>query len=164
MKHLLLLTALLLAGCATSQTSTPAAAPQSAQEALRPYYATLDAKLPKAPANPALSADTVLTRINRRARIVICGAISQYNNTTPVKGPSNYLSLLVNRARMEGIVVFDWADRYGEGIKQISQWMKEGKFISREDVVDGLNTFPETLNMLFEGKNFGKLVLKLADE
>ena len=108
--------------------------------------------------------DTVLTRINRRARIVICGAISQYNNTTPVKGPSNYLSLLVNRARMEGIVVFDWADRYGEGIKQISQWMKEGKFISREDLVDGLNTFPETLNMLFEGKNFGKLVLKVADE
>ena len=108
--------------------------------------------------------DTVLTRINRRARIVICGAISQYNNTTPVKGPSNYLSLLVNRARMEGIVVFDWADRYGEGIKQISQWMKEGKFISREDVVDGLTTFPETLNMLFEGKNFGKLVLKVVDE
>ncbi len=108
--------------------------------------------------------DTVLTRINRKARIVICGAISQYNNTTPVKGPSNYLSLLVNRARMEGIVVFDWADRYGEGIKQIAQWMKEGKFKSREDVVNGLNTFPETLNMLFEGKNFGKLVLRVADE
>ena len=107
--------------------------------------------------------DTVLTRINRKARIVICGAISQYNNTTPVKGPSNYLSLLVNRARMEGIVVFDWADRYGEGIKQIAQWIKEGKFKSREDIVDGLNTFPETLNMLFEGKNFGKLVLKVAD-
>ena len=63
MKHLLPLVALLLAGCATAQTSTPAAAPRSAQEALRPYYATLDAKLPKAPANPALSADTVLTRI-----------------------------------------------------------------------------------------------------
>jgi NADPH-dependent curcumin reductase CurA len=107
--------------------------------------------------------DTVLTRINRKARIVICGAISQYNNTTPVKGPSNYLSLLVNRARMEGIVVFDWADRYGEAVKQIAQWMKEGKFKSREDIVDGLATFPETLNMLFEGKNFGKLVLKVAD-
>ena len=108
--------------------------------------------------------DTVLTRINRKARIVICGAISQYNNTTPVKGPSNYLSLLVNRARMEGIVVFDWADRYGEGVKQIAQWMREGKFKSREDIVEGLNTFPETLNMLFEGKNFGKLVLKIANE
>jgi NADPH-dependent curcumin reductase len=56
--------------------------------------------------------DAVLARINRRARIVICGAISQYNNTTPVQGPKNYLSLLVNRARMEGMVVFDYADRY----------------------------------------------------
>jgi len=108
--------------------------------------------------------DTVLTRINRRARIVICGAISQYNNTTPVKGPSNYLSLLVNRARMEGIVVFDWADRFGEAVKDISQWMREGKFKSREDVVRGLDTFPETLNMLFEGRNFGKLVLQLAED
>ena len=107
--------------------------------------------------------DVVLTRINRKARIVICGAISQYNNTTPVKGPSNYLSLLVNRARMEGIVVFDWADRFGEAVKDISQWMREGRFKSREDVVEGLGTFPETLNMLFEGRNFGKLVLKLAE-
>jgi len=107
--------------------------------------------------------DTVLTRINRRARIVICGAISQYNTTTTVKGPSNYLSLLVNRARMEGIVVFDWADRYGEAVKQIAEWMRDGCFRSREDVVDGLQKFPEALNMLFSGKNFGKLVLKVAD-
>jgi hypothetical protein len=107
--------------------------------------------------------DTVLTRINRNARIVICGAISQYNNTTPVKGPSNYLSLLVNRARMQGMVVFDYADRYGEAIKDIAQWMKEGKFISREDVVAGIENFPATLNRLFSGENFGKLVLKVAD-
>jgi NADPH-dependent curcumin reductase CurA len=107
--------------------------------------------------------DTVLTRINRRARIVICGAISQYNNTTPVKGPANYLSLLVNRARMEGIVVFDWADRYGEAVSAISQWMREGRFKSREDVVEGLEKFPETLNLLFSGGNFGKLVLKVAE-
>jgi NADPH-dependent curcumin reductase CurA len=107
--------------------------------------------------------DAVLTRINRKARIVICGAISQYNNTTPVKGPANYLSLLVNRARMEGIVVFDWADRYGEGVRQISQWMREGKFKSREDVVEGgIAAFPDTLNLLFSGGNFGKLVLKVA--
>jgi len=107
--------------------------------------------------------DTVLTRINRKARIVICGAISQYNNTTPVKGPANYLSLLVNRARMEGMVVFDYADRYGVAIRDIAQWMKEGKFVSREDIVEGLETFPETLNKLFSGENFGKLVLKVAD-
>jgi NADPH-dependent curcumin reductase CurA len=108
--------------------------------------------------------DAVLTRINRKARIVICGAISQYNNTTPVKGPANYLSLLVNRARMEGIVVFDWADRYPEGAAQMAQWMKEGNFKTREDIVEGIENFPQTLLMLFEGRNFGKLILKVADE
>jgi NADPH-dependent curcumin reductase CurA len=108
--------------------------------------------------------DTVLTRINMKARIVICGAISQYNNTTPVKGPANYLSLLVNRARMEGIVVFDYADRYHLGIAQLGQWMKEGKIHSKEDIVQGLENFPQALNMLFEGKNFGKLVLQVASE
>jgi len=108
--------------------------------------------------------DTVLTRINRGARIVICGAISQYNNTAPVKGPSNYLSLLVNRARMQGMVVFDYADRYALAVKDIAQWMREGKFASREDVVAGIENFPETLNKLFSGENFGKLVLKVADE
>jgi NADPH-dependent curcumin reductase CurA len=107
--------------------------------------------------------DTVLTRLAMRARIVICGAISQYNNTTPVKGPANYLSLLVKRARMEGIVVFDYADRYHEGVATMAKWIKEGTFKSKEDVVDGLDTFPEALLMLFEGKNFGKLVLKVAD-
>jgi NADPH-dependent curcumin reductase CurA len=108
--------------------------------------------------------DTVLTRINMKARIVICGAISQYNATAPVKGPSNYLSLLVNRARMEGIVVFDYAKRYPEAVREIAGWMAEGKFISREDIVDGIDHFPETLLKLFSGENFGKLVLKVADD
>ena len=108
--------------------------------------------------------DTVLTRINMKARIVICGAISQYNATAPVKGPSNYLSLLVNRARMEGIVVFDYARRYPEAVREIAGWMAEGKFISREDIVDGIDHFPETLLKLFSGENFGKLVLKVADD
>ena len=106
--------------------------------------------------------DTVLTRINMKARIVICGAISQYNNTTPVKGPANYLSLLVNRARMEGMVVFDYADRYHVGVAALAGWLKEGKIKSKEDVVQGLENFPRALTMLFEGKNFGKLVLKVA--
>jgi len=107
--------------------------------------------------------DTVLTRINRKARIIICGAISQYNNTTPVKGPSNYMSLLVNRARMEGIVVFDYADRYPQAIAEMAGYLREGRMKSKEDVVDGLDTFPETLLKLFNGENFGKLVLKVAD-
>jgi NADPH-dependent curcumin reductase CurA len=106
--------------------------------------------------------DTVLTRINRKARIVICGAISQYNNTTPVQGPKNYLSLLVNRARMEGIVVFDYADRYGIAIAEMAGYLKDGRMKSKEDVVDGLANFPATLLKLFNGQNFGKLVLRLA--
>jgi len=106
--------------------------------------------------------DLVLTRINLKARIVVCGAISQYNNTTPVKGPANYLSLLVNRARMEGMVVFDYADRYHVAVAALGKWLQEGKIKSREDVVHGIENFPQALTMLFEGKNFGKLVLQVA--
>ena len=107
--------------------------------------------------------DTVLTRINRRARIVICGAISQYNNTTPVQGPKNYLSLLVNRARMEGIVVFDYAERYHLAVAEMAGYLKDGRMTSREDVVSGLENFPSALGKLFTGENFGKLVLQVAD-
>jgi NADPH-dependent curcumin reductase CurA len=106
--------------------------------------------------------DDVLARINRKARIIICGAISQYNNTTAVQGPKNYLSLLVNRARMEGIVVFDYADRYHLAIAEMAGYIKEGRMKSKEDVVVGLQTFPETLLKLFNGENFGKLVLQVA--
>ena len=108
--------------------------------------------------------DDVLTRINFKARIVICGAISQYNNTTPVKGPSNYLSLLVNRARMEGIVVFDNVKNYGKAAREMAGWIAEGKLKAKEHVVTGLENFPETLLMLFKGENFGKLVLKVGKE
>jgi NADPH-dependent curcumin reductase CurA len=79
--------------------------------------------------------DDVLTRIGRGARIVICGAISQYNNTTPVQGPKNYLSLLVNRARMEGMVVFDYADRYPQAVAELAGYLKDGRMKSREDIV-----------------------------
>ena len=106
--------------------------------------------------------DLVLAKITRGARIIICGAISQYNNTTPVKGPANYLSLLVNRARMEGIVVFDYAERYPVAVAEMAGYLKAGTMKSREDVVVGLGTFPETLLKLFNGENFGKLVLQLA--
>jgi hypothetical protein len=106
--------------------------------------------------------DTVLTQLAMRARIVVCGAISQYNNTTPVKGPSNYLSLLVNRARMEGMVVFDYASRYAEAAREMAGWMAQGKLKTREDIVEGIETFPETLLKLFKGENTGKLVLKVA--
>jgi len=106
--------------------------------------------------------DAALTQLARGARVVICGAISQYCNTAPIKGPSNYLSLLVNRASMKGMVVFDYADRYPEAAREILAWMTAGKLKSREEIVEGLEIFPETLLKLFKGENSGKLILKVA--
>jgi NADPH-dependent curcumin reductase CurA len=91
--------------------------------------------------------DAALAQLARGARVVICGAISQYNSTSGVKGPQNYLSLLVN----------------SEALREMAGWRAAGKLKSREDVVAGLETFPETLLKLFTGDNFGKLVLKVAD-
>ena len=105
--------------------------------------------------------DAVLSRLNLKARVVICGAISQYNNKEAVKGPANYLSLLVNRARMEGFVVMDYAAQYAAAAQEMAGWMAKGQLKSKEDIVEGLETFPETLMKLFSGENFGKLVLKV---
>jgi hypothetical protein len=106
--------------------------------------------------------DTVLQRISVGARVVICGAISQYNNKEAVKGPSNYLSLLVNRARMEGMVVTDYVSRYPEAMRDMAEWLASGQLKSKEDIIEGLQTFPDTLMKLFTGGNFGKLVLKVS--
>ena len=107
--------------------------------------------------------DAVLTRLARNARIVICGAISQYNNTTPVKGPANYLSLIVARASMKGVMVADYYPRAMEALSAMGGWLASGKLKTREDIVDGLETFPETFQKLFSGENNGKLVLKVAE-
>jgi len=106
--------------------------------------------------------DAVLMRLARGARIVICGAISQYNATTPVKGPANYLQLLVNRATMKGIMVADYYPRAMEAIMEMGGWIAAGKLKSREDINEGLENFPETFAKLFSGENNGKLVLKVA--
>ena len=105
--------------------------------------------------------DAVLSRLNFKARVVICGAISQYNNKEAAKGPANYLSLLVNRARMEGFVVMDYADRYTAAGQEMAGWLAKGQLKSKEHIVEGLETFPETLMKLFSGENFGKLILKV---
>jgi len=106
--------------------------------------------------------DAALARLARGARIVICGAISQYNSTTGMKGPANYMSLLVNRASMTGMVVFDYADRYGEALRDMAGWVAAGKLKAKEDVVPGgVAAFPEVLLKLFSGENTGKLVLQL---
>jgi NADPH-dependent curcumin reductase CurA len=109
--------------------------------------------------------DAVLTRLARGARIVICGAVSQYNATEGVRGPANYLSLLVARASMIGMVVFDYAPRFGQAAAEIAGWMQDGRLISREDIVDGgVSAFPETLLKLFSGENVGKLVLHVGSD
>ena len=107
--------------------------------------------------------DAVLAQLARGARVVLCGAISQYNSTTGIKGPSNYLSLLINSARMEGFIVFNYAARYGEAIREMAGWLAAGKLKSKEDIVEGFSTFPDTLLKLFRGENLGKLMLKVAD-
>jgi NADPH-dependent curcumin reductase CurA len=106
--------------------------------------------------------DAALARLARGARVAICGAVSQYNEAR-MTGPSNYMSLLVNRASMTGFVVFDYAARYGDAAREIGGWMAEGKLKSREQVVEGIETFPDTLLMLFRGENMGKLVLQVAE-
>lgn len=108
--------------------------------------------------------DIALTRIRMHARIVICGAISQYNNKTNVKGPSNYLSLLVNRATMQGMVVLDYAGDYGKAAAEMGKWIAEGKLKTKEDVYDGIENFYGTFTRLFTGEKMGKLVLKVIED
>ena len=105
--------------------------------------------------------DAALARLRMHARVVICGAISQYNNTTAIKGPSNYLSLLVNRATMQGMVVLDYADKYKEAGMQMGMWMMQGKLKTEEDIYEGIENFHETYQRLFNGNKRGKLVLKV---
>jgi NADPH-dependent curcumin reductase CurA len=109
--------------------------------------------------------DAVLTRLARGARIVICGAVSQYNATDGVHGPANYLSLLVFRASMTGMVVFDYVAQFGAAMREIAGWMAEGRLTSREHVVDGgVAAFPDALLKLFSGENVGKLVLRIQTD
>jgi NADPH-dependent curcumin reductase CurA len=108
--------------------------------------------------------DAALAHLARGARVIICGAISQYNATDAVRGPSNYLSLLVNHASMTGFVVSDYGERYAQGAQEMAGWLAAGKLISREDMATGLESFPDTLLRLFSGENTGKLVLALAGD
>jgi NADPH-dependent curcumin reductase len=108
--------------------------------------------------------EAALARLARGARIVICGAISQYNVTGPQKGPSNYMALLVHRASMKGFLAGDYAARDDEATQALASWYADGTLKSREHVVEGLETFPDTLVKLFTGDHLGKLIIKVADE
>lgn len=107
--------------------------------------------------------DLALTKLRRGARVVICGAISQYNATSAIQGPSNYLSLLVNRASMTGFVIMDYSKDYGKAMREMGQWMAAGKLKSKEDVYEGIENFHETFLRLFSGEKMGKLVLKVKE-
>lgn len=108
--------------------------------------------------------DAALTKLRMQARVVICGAISQYNNTSKIKGPSNYLSLLVTRSTMQGMVVMDYAKDYQDAAKQMGIWLQEGKLKSREAIYEGIENFRTTFNRLFTGDKKGKLILKVIEE
>ncbi len=106
--------------------------------------------------------DIALSQINLHARIPICGAISQYNRSDALQGPSNYLSLLVNRARMEGFIVFDYQKAYPKAIQEMGQWLSEGKLKSKEHIVEGIENFHSAFLRLFSGQKLGKLILKIG--
>ena len=107
--------------------------------------------------------NTALININQSARIAICGAISGYNNETPAPGPSNYTSLIIQRARMEGFIVLDYMDRFPQAIGELMQWVQEGKIVYQEDIQEGIENAPNTLLRLYTGLNKGKQLLKIAD-
>jgi NADPH-dependent curcumin reductase CurA len=105
--------------------------------------------------------DAALALINLRARIVLCGLISQYNATEPVPGPYNFANILTRRARVEGFIVMDYMTRAQEAIAALSKWLAEGKIKYRVEVVEGLENAPQALNKLFDGSNSGKLIVKI---
>lgn len=107
--------------------------------------------------------EAALSGINDRARIVVCGMISQYNAIEPPPGPRNLGNLLIHRARMEGFIVLDYFLRASEAIDALGAWVSEGRLRYRVHVVEGLEEAPAALNYLFDGRNKGKLVIKLAE-
>ena len=107
--------------------------------------------------------DAALANLAWGARVVICGAISQYNATDGMRGPKNYMMLLVKRSRMQGFLVFDYAQKYGEALARMAGWLNEGKLKTREEIVEGsIEDFQPTLMKLFRGENTGKLLLQIA--
>jgi len=105
--------------------------------------------------------DTVLALMNRFSRIIVCGLVAEYNSTEPY-GYRRLRSVLVNRIHMQGMIVFDWKDRYGEALAGLTKHFASGKLVYRESVVDGIDNAPKGLIALLRGENFGKQIVKLA--
>jgi NADPH-dependent curcumin reductase CurA len=104
--------------------------------------------------------DTVLVKMNLFGRVVVCGSISDYNSTDPYR-VRNWRAILVNRLRVQGMIVFDWKDRYGEALKELGGYLAQGRLRYKESIVQGLENAPRGLMDLLAGKNFGKQLVKL---
>jgi NADPH-dependent curcumin reductase len=102
-----------------------------------------------------------LGQLALKGRVVLCGAISSYNSDGPPPGPSNYINLLIRRGRMEGFIIIDYFDRFPAAQAEVAGWLAEGKIKSSEHIVEGLESCPDALNLLFSGGNTGKVMVKL---
>ena len=107
--------------------------------------------------------DAALARLAMRGRVVLCGGIANYNATEPPPGPKNYLNLVVQRGRMEGFIILDYMPRASEAIGALAGWVQSGKIKNKVDVQQGLENAPATLRRLFEGRNEGKQLLRVAE-
>jgi len=105
--------------------------------------------------------DTALLNLAQGARVVICGAISQYNDMANIHGPKNYMKIVTARGYMTGIIVFDFIQEWPAAANEIADWIAEGKINVKEHIEDGLENYVSTLMMLFTGENFGKLILTI---
>jgi NADPH-dependent curcumin reductase CurA len=106
--------------------------------------------------------DAIFARLNLRARVVLCGLISGYNSNEPPTPPRNFVNLLRQRVLCQGFIVLDHFDRVPEAVRDISGWIAEGRLTPLETVVEGFEELPTAINMLFDGANVGKLVVKIA--
>jgi NADPH-dependent curcumin reductase CurA len=107
--------------------------------------------------------DAVMARIATNARVAVCGQISQYNSVEVETGPRWLTQLIVRQARVEGFLVSQFAPRFDDGLRQLSTWLKEGRLVYREDVVDGLENAPRAFIRMLEGKNIGKQLVKVGE-
>jgi hypothetical protein len=106
--------------------------------------------------------DAIFARLNLRARVVLCGLISDYNSSEPPTPPRSFVNLLRQRALCQGFIVLDHFDRVPEAVRDISGWIAEDRLTPLETVVEGFEELPNAINMLFDGANVGKLVVKIS--
>ncbi len=105
--------------------------------------------------------DATLMLLNRHARIVLCGGVSQYANPDAMQGPSNYMQIVTQSVTMKGFTMQDYLRRIPEALRDLSSWMSEGKLVTREHILEGIDCFPSAVQMIFAGQNNGKLLIQL---